>query len=240
MSAPFRNPNPTHTSSPHRIARYGFKPRSTANLVITIEPTAMIIPQNKSIPAARMTTVCPMATTPTTITCCSISDKLWPDRKRSDWNAKNAHASASAMNDPNVATDGRCSTRPRGPAVAVAAVWVLMGRAHTLNRALPRVRGRELSTRRLAPARAQAELGVFAVDALHGLVGDERDACVGVAGDFLAGLGVRDAGIDAELRHLQRILLRSGADDASLDVPHAFAPTVDGHDQHTLLLAGGL
>src|SRR5262249_39199172 len=238
MSAPLRNPNATHTSNPHRIARYGLMPRSTANFVITIEPSAMIIPQDRSIPAVRMTSVCPMATTPTTITCCRISEKFCPARKRSDWYAKNAQASASAMNGPKVATGGRCSSSPRTPGLAAAAVWVLTSCTPTLNKSHPRVRGWEGSGRRSAPARAQAKLGVFAVDALHGLVGDERDAGVGVARDFLARLRVCNARVDAELRHFQRVLLRSGPDESGLYVAPTFEPRSQRYDQHALRPAG--
>ncbi len=141
-SAPFKNPNATQTRNPHKIARKGFIPRSTANLVMTIEPSAMIMPHDRSIPAVRMISVWPMATTPTTITCCRMSEKFWPVRKRSDWNAKNAHAMASAMNGPNVATGGMCANHPRTPGLAAVAVWVLkipLPRAQTL----PRERRRE-------------------------------------------------------------------------------------------------
>ena len=45
------------------------------------------------MPAVRMISVCPMAITPTTITCCRISERFSPVRKRSVWVAKNAQAS---------------------------------------------------------------------------------------------------------------------------------------------------
>ena len=48
------------------------------------------------MPAVRMIRVCPMAMTPTTITCCRMSEKFWPVRKRSVCDAKNAHAASSA------------------------------------------------------------------------------------------------------------------------------------------------
>ena len=78
-------------------------PASTASLVITMDPSAITIPQDRSMPAVRMITVCPMAMTPTTITCCRMSEKFCPVRKRSVCDAKNAHAASSARNGPNVA-----------------------------------------------------------------------------------------------------------------------------------------
>ena len=51
--------------------------------VITIDPKAMTAPQERSMPAVRMTSVCPMAKMPTTIDCCTTSDRFGPVRKRS-------------------------------------------------------------------------------------------------------------------------------------------------------------
>ena len=46
-------------------------------------PSAITVPHERSTPAVRMTSVWPIAITPTTITCCSTSDRLSPVRKRS-------------------------------------------------------------------------------------------------------------------------------------------------------------
>ena len=62
------------------------------------------------MPAVRMISVCPIAMTPTTITCCRISEKFCPVRKRSVCDAKKAHAASSARSGPN-ATGGMCSRR---------------------------------------------------------------------------------------------------------------------------------
>jgi hypothetical protein len=75
-------------------------PESTANFVITIEPSAMTIPHDRSIPAVRMTSVWPIAITPTTMTCCRISEKFWPVRKRSVCDAKKMQAASSASSGP--------------------------------------------------------------------------------------------------------------------------------------------
>ena len=97
--------------SPQAIARYGFMPGSAASLVMTMEPSAITIPQDRSIPAVRMIRVCPMAMTLTTITCCRMSEKFCPVRKRSVCDAKNAQAASSARSGPNVAIGGMRSSR---------------------------------------------------------------------------------------------------------------------------------
>lgn len=78
---------------------------------MTMEPSAITIPQERSMPAVRMIRVCPMAMTLTTITCCRISEKFCPLRKRSVCDAKNAHAASSARSGPKVATGGRRASR---------------------------------------------------------------------------------------------------------------------------------
>src|SRR5258708_3667104 len=188
-----------------------------------------------------MISVWPMAMTPTTITCCRISEKFWPLRKRSDWDAKNTHAASSAITGPKRAMGGMCSSMPRSPVRALAVVSTDIEIVANPKRARNRVRIRQdlPVSGRSAPAGREAELGVLARDAGMGLVGDQRHAGVGVAGHPLAALGVGDAGFDAELRHLQRVLLRGRRDHAGLDVPHPGAAAVYGHDQDALLLAGG-
>src|SRR5262245_609187 len=75
---------------------------------MTIDPSAITIPQDRSMPAVRMTIVWPMAITPTTITCCRISEMFGPVRNRSVWNAKNTQARRSARIGPDVGMLGRC------------------------------------------------------------------------------------------------------------------------------------
>ena len=53
------------------------------------------------MPAVRMISVWPMAMTPTTITCCRISEKFSPVKKRSVVVPKIAQATASAMKGPS-------------------------------------------------------------------------------------------------------------------------------------------
>ena len=54
------------------------------------------------MPAVRITSVCPIASTPTTIVCCSTSERFWVCRNRSDLNEKNAIVSTSARSGPTV------------------------------------------------------------------------------------------------------------------------------------------
>ena len=51
-------------------------------------PSAMMVPTERSIPAVRITSVWPIASTPTTMTCWSTSDRFWASRKRSDLSEK--------------------------------------------------------------------------------------------------------------------------------------------------------
>jgi hypothetical protein len=95
-SRPLIRPNSVVTPMPHSMASAGGRPSSVANLVITMPPSAITMPQDRSMPAVRMISVWPMAMTPTTITCCRISDRLPPVRKFSDCVAKKMHAPSSA------------------------------------------------------------------------------------------------------------------------------------------------
>ena len=86
---------------PSRIASSPGTPLSTAILVITIDPKAMTVPHDRSMPAVRMISVWPMASVPMTITCWMINEKFWPVRNRSDCVAKNAHTTTSAISGPS-------------------------------------------------------------------------------------------------------------------------------------------
>ena len=110
-SSPLTRPNSVVTPTPHSTARAGGMPSSVANLVITMPPSAITMPHDRSMPAVRMTSVWPMAMTPTTITCCRMSEKLPPVRKRSDCDAKKPQATSSAMNGPSVPS---CAVRAGG------------------------------------------------------------------------------------------------------------------------------
>ena len=82
--APFSRPKHTQAAIPRAMASKGSTPSATASFVITIWPNAITVPQERSIPAVRITNVCPIASTPTTITCCRTSERFWPSRKTSD------------------------------------------------------------------------------------------------------------------------------------------------------------
>ena len=98
---PFNIPKDAVTAIPALTASAGCTPFSTASLVMTIDPSAMTIPQDKSIPAVKIISVCPMANKPTTMTCCNTKDKLSPVKNLSDWLAKNRQAAASAIQGPS-------------------------------------------------------------------------------------------------------------------------------------------
>ena len=80
---PLTAPKAVQTLTPSRIAARTGTPFTTASRVMTIDPNAMTAPQERSIPAVRMIRVCPMASTPTTIDCCTTSERLGPVKNRS-------------------------------------------------------------------------------------------------------------------------------------------------------------
>ncbi len=86
---------------PTSSASAGGVPLSTASLVITIAPSAMIAPHARSMPAVRMISVWPIASVPITITCWKISEKFWPERKRSLWVVKKMQTASSAISGPS-------------------------------------------------------------------------------------------------------------------------------------------
>ena len=63
-------------------------------------PSAITIPQDKSMPAVKIIKVWPMASTPTTMTCCMISERFWPLKNRSDWVAKKVQVASRASQGP--------------------------------------------------------------------------------------------------------------------------------------------
>ena len=66
---PFSTPKPMHVRIPSRSASSGGTPLTTASFVITIWPSAITVPTDRSMPAVRITSVCPIAITPTTAIC---------------------------------------------------------------------------------------------------------------------------------------------------------------------------
>ena len=68
ISSPLIMPTMVVTPIPPAMAIAGCQPCCTANMLMTIDPSAMTIPQARSMPPVRITSVCPMASTPTTIT----------------------------------------------------------------------------------------------------------------------------------------------------------------------------
>ena len=87
-------------------------PLATASLVITMPPSAITMPQLRSMPAVRMISVWPIAIVPTTITCCRMSEKFCTDRKRSLCVVKKPTASSRAISGPSVASGGSLESWP--------------------------------------------------------------------------------------------------------------------------------
>ena len=101
-SSPLTSPNPPQTARPSAMARSGDREPSAAVLAITMLPNAITAPHDRSMPAVRMIRVWPMARAPTTMTCCTISEKLPPVRNWSVEREKKAQASRRATSGPVV------------------------------------------------------------------------------------------------------------------------------------------
>jgi hypothetical protein len=78
---------------------------------MTMLPSAMIMPHDKSMPAVRMTSVWPMAMVPTTMTCCMMSEKFCSDRKRSFCVAKEQAGQHQGNEGPQRAHGGQFRVR---------------------------------------------------------------------------------------------------------------------------------
>src|SRR3954454_4147620 len=217
---PLSAPKAAATSRPMRMASSGATPLWTANFVMTIDASAITRPQERSIPAVRMTSVWPIASVPKTITCWRISEKFGPDRNRSDWMEKNATAIASARTEAPVEISRVRSAAPEP-------------------RSSARVPSASLATSatiryRLAPAVGEAVLEVLARHALHRLRGDQVHAGVVVARHLLAVANDVDDRLHTLAGHLQRVLLRGRRDLARLHRLNAGAAAVDGDQQRCL------
>src|SRR4051794_20535405 len=217
-SPPFSTPKPPATSRPTMIDSAGARPLSTASLVMKIDDSAMTRPQERSMPAVRMTSVWPMARVPSTITCCSTSEKFVPVRNRSDLIEKKMTAIRSAATDAPVETSRARSAAPERASPS----WA------------PSVSVTVVSVTGLAPAVGEAELHVLALDAVHRLGRDQVDAGVVVAGHVALAVDRVHDGVHALGRHLEGVLLRGGGDLALLDGLHAGAAAVDGDQQGRL------
>ena len=111
--------------NPARIASTGLTPLSVASFAITSPPSAITMPMDRSMPAIRMMSVCPMARTAVYEICCRISEKLVPEKKRGDWVENTITAISSATSGPRVLRLGSCKRRGGG-AVVAGAGWVIL------------------------------------------------------------------------------------------------------------------
>ncbi len=102
INRPLNTPNSVVTPMPQRMASGTGRPASTASLLITMLPSAITMPQDRSMPAVRITSVWPMAMTPTTINCCRISEKFAPLRNCGLWVENTRQAITSAISGPSV------------------------------------------------------------------------------------------------------------------------------------------
>src|SRR6266508_3201846 len=252
---PLKAPKATQVRIPSAMAMKGLMPLVTASLVITTDPNAMTAPLDRSIPAVRITSVCPIARVPTTMTCWTTSDRLVPVRNRSVRAVKNATASSSAISGPTVerasardSSEGAASRLVSSCSGVVAGVLITGPRLDSRPRSGPGPPSRvgagpilgQPPRSLLAPAVGESKLDVLGVHAGLRLGRDERHAGVGVAGHLLAAVGEVDHRVDALAGHLQGVLLRGRGDLAVPDRPHAGAAAVDRDDQHVVLLAGRL
>jgi hypothetical protein len=115
---PLSRPKPIATARPITIASAGATWLCTASFVMKIDDSAMTRPQERSMPAVMMTSVWPMASVPSTITCWRISEKFGPARKRSDLIEKKMTAMASARTEAPVEISRARSATPEPPLAA--------------------------------------------------------------------------------------------------------------------------
>ena len=93
---PFSTPKATQVRIPSAIASSGDMPFSMASFVITTCPSAITVPTERSIPAVRITSVWPIASTPTTITCCSTSERFWASQEAIGLDREEGHRQHAA------------------------------------------------------------------------------------------------------------------------------------------------
>src|SRR5579884_722470 len=246
-SPPFSTPRPRHVRIPSRSDGSAGTPPTTASFVIRICPSAITVPTERSMPAVRITSVWPIASTPTTSVCCRTSDRFSVCRNRSVLTLKNAIVSTSARNGPTV---GVASTRRPASKIAYVLPGAVAARSVVVVTSPPGARSRSYGVHhaaatgaawarapvaaangRLPPAVGEAVGDALRRNPGRRMVRDQVDPGVRIAGDLLARLRVVDDGLDALRRHQQRVLLRRGVDDPRLDVAHAGAAAVDGHDR---------
>src|SRR5262245_54087854 len=192
-SSPFASPKATVTARPHRIARYSFMPLATASLVMTMLPSAIIIPHERSMPAVRMISVWPIAMTPTTITCCRMSEKFCSDRKRSDCVVKKAHASTRASSGATTVPSATRGNRNAGNFIRCSgcadASSVVGGERHAASIFISPPRWGEVregpALLLVAPAQIETHLRVLDVDTGDRFVADQGHAGVGISGHLL-------------------------------------------------------
>src|SRR6218665_2213743 len=261
---PLTRPNSTVTAMPQAIASGADRSWLAAILVITMLPSAITMPQDRSMPAVRITSVWPIAITATTMTCCRISEKFCAEKKRSLCEEKKAQARISAMKGPSVASvtcggrrkviDGmwgwlraRVKRVHGAPADAAQRAWPSRRWSPPCRAGVAGANDRRLATQAvadlplllLAPAQAGAGFHVLAVHAGLRFGGNQRHAGVGIAAGLLAGLGVLDARRHAHGRHAQRVLLAGGGNHPPVDIGDAGAAAVHRHDEDVLFLASG-
>src|SRR6476469_5245073 len=154
----------------------------------------------RSMPAVRMTSVCPSASVPITSDCCTTSDRLSTFRNVSVVSPNTPIATTSAI---------------AGPIAGVRRMSSL---------------GETRVVIRSAPAVLEAPRGVVAVDAVDRLVGDHGGVRLDEPAGLLAGLRELDREVDALLRHLLRELHDGHRDLAVLHRLDAVARAVDRAD----------
>ena len=116
MSTPFSRPQASpmtrpmpRTSSPGIASSAEICPSTTV-------ASSMMAPTDRSMPAVRMMIVWPMASVPTTMTCCAMRERLLGSRNRGDISEKAAIIMTSTNAGPMIGwLCSRCWRRCRGP-----------------------------------------------------------------------------------------------------------------------------
>src|SRR6218665_3885906 len=221
---PLTRPNSTVTAMPLAMASGADRSWLAAILVITMLPSDITMPQDRSMPAVRITSVWTIAITPTTITCCRISEKVCADKKRSLCEAKKAQARISAMKGPSVASV-TCGGRRK----VIDGMWGwLRARVKRVHGAPADAAQRAWPSRRWSPPCRAGVAGAT----------DRRLATPAVADLPLLLLAPAQAGAGFHVLAVHAGF-RVGGNHPPVDIGDAGAAAVHRHDEYVLFLACG-
>src|ERR1700761_2779696 len=221
-STPLMPPQIRPMTSPMIRASTTGTPELSASPAMTIWARIMTAPTDRSIPAVRMMMVWPRASSPITVTCWSMIDRLARAKNLVLISPKITTARMSTISGPSdgwacsAAWNGLARRREAAGGASAVAGGVVIGSAPALA-----LGGRGGDAGHPGLRRIRVELGAGVVEVLARLVGG-----------LLPGLGELGDGLHAVQRHLAGELAGGGADLAVGHERQVAAAAVDGHDRY--------